>query len=193
MKNKLAIFDFDGTLFNTDDVNFRSYSEALKPFGVLLSREHFVKNCNGKHYTTFVPELLSAAGDDPALMLEHMEKVHDVKKWLYSSFLSFAKKNDHLFDVIDGIREKYNIALVTTASAKNTFEMLDHFGVREKFELILTQEDIKKPKPDPEGFLKAMEHFKASAENTVIYEDSDVGIEAAEKTGALVIVVDRWN
>ena len=55
-----------------------------------------------------------------------------------------------------------------------------------------TQEDIHKPKPDPEGFLLAMEHFGVTPADSVIFEDSDVGIEAARASGAAVFVADRF-
>lgn len=58
------------------------------------------------------------------------------------------------------------------------------FHVKGLFDLILTQEDIEKPKPDPEGFIKAMEYFMINSKETAIFEDSDVGIEAARRSGA---------
>ena len=61
------------------------------------------------------------------------------------------------------------------------------------FDLILTHEDITKSKPDPEGFLKAMKLFNVEARDCLIFEDSSVGIEAAEKTGATVFVAKGYN
>ena len=47
--------------------------------------------------------------------------------------------------------------------------------------LFFTIDDVKNGKPDPEGFLKAMEYFKVKPENTIIFEDSDVGWQLQEK------------
>ena len=55
--------------------------------------------------------------------------------------------------------------------------------------LLFRRKNVKKKKPDPEGFCKAMDYYKISKDNTIIFEDSDVGIEAAEKSGASVFVV----
>ncbi len=185
MKDKLAIFDLDGTLFNTDEVNFLAYREAMKPFSTELDHDTFINKYNGMHYKVFGPEVMGST--------EHLEEVHDAKKKLYADYLSYARINSHLFDVIKGIRDNYLIALVTTASKKNTEDILEHFKVSELFDLVITQENISKPKPDPEGFLKAMEYFKISPEKVYIYEDSEVGIEAARRSGASVIAVDKWN
>ena len=85
----------------------------------------------------------------------------------------------HLFEIIMALRKSYYIAIVTTASRKNTMDILSYFQVETFFDLIITHEDVKNVKPNPEGFLIAMQHFQISPENTFIFEDSDIGLEAA--------------
>lgn len=184
MKKKLALFDLDGTLFNTDDVNYKAYREAFRPYGIELDREYFVKYCNGRHYKEFVPKIMGNG--------DHLEEVHDKKKEFYKTFLDDAVVNTHLFSMIEAMRDNYHTAIVTTASRKNVEDILSRFGVKDCFDFCITQEDIHKPKPDPEGFLLAMKHFGVSPEDTVIFEDSDVGIEAARASGAAVFVADRF-
>ena len=53
---KLALFDLDGTLFNTNEVNYYAYSEALKEKGYSIDYEFYSKYCNGRHYKVFLPE-----------------------------------------------------------------------------------------------------------------------------------------
>ena len=182
-KELLALFDLDGTLFDTTDVNYHAYRDSLKPFGVPLDREYFITRCNGRHYTEFLPQIMGGSG--------HIEEVHKAKKLKYAEHLGRAKENGHLFRIIRGIRDSYHLAIVTTASRKNTEDILRHFGYFDLFEYMITQEDITRVKPDPQGFLLAMEHFGIDAEHTVIFEDSDVGIEAAKRTGAAVFVVGQ--
>ena len=83
------------------------------------------------------------------------------------------------------------MALVTTASKDNVLEELRHFGLENDFDLVLAAEDIPNHKPDPQGFLMAMERFDIPPERTVIFEDSPVGIEAAKRSGASVMKVER--
>lgn len=181
MKKQLALFDLDGTLYDTRKVNFFSYQKALEQFGYTMDYEYFATRCNGRHYTTFLPEIM---GNET-----HMEDVHELKKKYYGDFLSETAENKHLFEIIHAICNKYYIVLVTTASKKNSEDILKYHNRLEEFDLIISQEDVKKKKPDPEGFCKAMDHYNISKENTIIFEDSDVGIEAAEKSGATVFVV----
>ena len=179
-KNQLAIFDLDGTLFDTRMVNYLSYKKALNEFNAEIEYDYFAEFCNGRKYTVFLPEIIDN---------QHIEKVHSLKKLYYRDFLNKAIENTHLFNIVKHIKFDYYIALVTTASKKNTKDILCAFNKENDFDLIVTQEDITNPKPDPEGFLCAMEHFSIQKENTIIFEDSEVGIIAAQKTGASVFVV----
>ncbi|MBP3218839.1 MAG: HAD-IA family hydrolase [Lachnospiraceae bacterium] len=182
VKKKLAVYDLDGTLFDTGRVNWMAYREALEPVGAAVDYDYFCRFCNGRHYTEFVPAILGGQASP-----EVLQQIHAAKKAAYGKYLSHARMNQALFDGIRMMRDEYFIAIVTTASRKNTFEILEHFQVKDLFDLILTQEDITKVKPDPQGFVMAMEHFGIPADRTVIYEDSDVGIEAAVRSGASVL------
>ncbi len=182
---KLAMFDMDGTLFNTNDVNYYAYKEALDKYNVPLDYEYYCNYCNGRHYTVFVPPLVN--GDK-----EKLEDIHNVKKAAYSKYLDKVKVNEHLFNIIEKLKKDYKIALVTTASKKNTYEILEYTNKINLFDLILTSEDVKKPKPNPEGFLLAMNKYKADPKECIIFEDSDVGIEAARSTRATVFKIENF-
>lgn len=188
-KGKLAIFDLDGTLFDTKNVNYTAYSRALELCGlkVDIDYSYYCDFCNGNNYKVFLPQIV------PNITEQQMQMVHEKKKELYKECLTLAKMNEHLFAMIDLLKSEYVIALVTTASKKNTMDILCSFKVENKFDFIITQEDVKKTKPDPEGFLLAMEKAGASTEQTIIFEDSSTGLEAAKRSGAKYIKVYGYN
>lgn len=187
-KNKLAIFDLDGTLFDTRTVNYKAYKYALDQYGVPLDFEEFASQFNGRLYKTYMPKLMGEVlGTD-----ENIEDAHNLKIKKYPEFLGDAIKNESLFSMIDCMKEEFHIALVTTGATDNVYQILDYFDVRDKFELILTQNDVEKKKPNPEGFVKAMNHFGISNDNTIVFEDSDVGIEAAKSAGCVTYVVKGY-
>lgn len=183
-KKYLALFDLDGTLFDTSEVNYNAYRDALEIFGISLDREYFIRECNGRHYKEFLPNIM---GTD-----EFVEKVHQYKKDNYVQNLDKAIENKHLFAMAKAMCATYHLAVVTTASRKNAMDILSYFGYENLFEYIVTQEDITRVKPDPEGFEIAMRHFNALPTNTIIFEDSEVGIQAAQATGASVFSVRQF-
>jgi beta-phosphoglucomutase len=189
MKTKLTIFDLDGTLFNTSEVNFMSYSRAAKEsgftFDVDISQFHEISN--GKDFKSFLPQLI------PGISEKEMQNIHQAKQGYYKNYLQYAIKNEHLFSVISALVSTHVIALVTTASIQNVRDILNYFEVNDYFDLILSQEDVTFKKPSPEGFLKAIELAKVSINDVLIFEDSDVGIEAAKSSGAKFVRVYGYN
>ncbi len=182
---KLAMIDLDGTLFDTNEVNYYAYKESLNEKGFDLEYEHYKNECNGRYYKVFLPDIVN--NDE-----EVMEYVHKRKKELYEKYLDKAIVNEHLFNILESIKDKYYLALVTTASKKNTYDILKYFKKVELFDLILTHDDIEKPKPDPEGFKKALDYFKIDAKDAIVFEDSNVGIEAAKKVGATIFKIENF-
>lgn len=186
MKKKLAVFDLDGTLFDTSEVNCQSYMAAAKEVGYDIDHDKFLKVFIGKNYKDFLPMFGVAQPAD-------VEAIHEKKKRLYPEYLSAATINTSLFDIIRGISAQYIIALATTASKKNAEDILNCFGVRDLFEIFITQDDSCVLKPDPECYLKAMEKAGIGPENTIIFEDSKVGIEAGRRSGAEVYKVTKFT
>ncbi|GHT44377.1 hydrolase [Planctomycetales bacterium] len=186
VKDKLAIFDLDGTLFDTYPANWLSYKTALEEYGFKLPEQYFRERCQGRYYREFLPPLLNGA--DEAVL----QAVHQRKQTLYRTFLDRVRKNEHLFRFLETIRFEYATAIVTTASRKNCAELLEYFNKTAYFDIVITREDVTKSKPDPEGFIKAMTHFGKTPEQTVIFEDSPEGVTAATATGASIFSVTQF-
>ena len=60
---KLAIFDMDGTLYNTNDVNYFAYKEALEKYNISIDYEYYCNYCNGRQYSVFIPPLVNGDKD----------------------------------------------------------------------------------------------------------------------------------
>lgn len=183
MKAQLVIFDLDGTLFDTAPLNYLAYKDALAAEGFDLDRDYFFTHCNGNYYRDFIPKITGS--DEEGLL----QRIHRSKKAAYGRHIAQARPNHQLIRLARLARDSSHLALVTTASRENTMELLAAFGMTDFFDLTLTQEDVTRKKPDPQGFLMAMERFGADAAHTVIFEDSPSGIQAAKATGAAVFSV----
>ncbi len=183
---KLMLFDLDGTLFNTNEVNYYAYKQALNDEGADVEHDRFIKEYNGRSYKYFLPLILKQNDD------KIIDRIHNNKKNYYKNYLGKAKENISLFSIIEHCKKDYHIAIVTTASKENTLDLLKYFNRTELFDCIISAEDYKNPKPDPEAFLLAIDKFKMDTKNVIIFEDSSVGIEAALKTGASVYKIENF-
>ena len=184
---KLTCFDLDGTLFDTNLVNYYAYKKALEECSFILDKEYYISKCNGRHYTEFLPVITNNAPK------EIIEKIHARKKELYPEFLDKAIVNEGLFQIILGLRSNgCKTVVVTTASRKNTIDILSYYKKLECFDDLITAEDYINKKPAPDSFIEAMKRFNVNATETIIFEDSDVGIEAAQNSGASVFVVNKF-
>ena len=182
---KLALFDMDGTLFDTREPNFLSYEKACAEQGITIDRDFFMTHCYGRNFRDFLPDL--GVPDDLITI------VHDNKILYYNDMLDKISPNERLFGVIDCLRQSgVKTALVTTASKSNTEAILRVFGCESAFDLVMTQDDCERQKPAPDCYIAAMEHFGAEPGECIIFEDAAVGVTAAVASGAAVYKVEKF-
>ena len=187
-KQGLIAVDLDGTLFDTVAVNAESYRRALESFACTVDYDYYAAYCNGSHYRAFLQPLM---GGSPSA--EDVERVHDRKKELYSDFLDMVRPNTALMEILRTMQAAgHDLACVTTGSKQNATEVLEYFHCADWFGVFITGEDVVRSKPDPEGYLKAMAHFGVTPAETMIFEDSGPGLEAARASGATVYKVEAF-
>lgn len=182
---KLIMVDLDGTLFDTREVNYLAYREAMAPWGYEMDYTYYCESCDGRCYLDFLPSITT---DDN----QQLNEIHERKKELYRNYLSVARPNTALINLLTICSENCRIALVTTASNRNAHDILDKFGITKLFDLIIAGDEVKNAKPDPEGYIKAMQYFGVRAEECVIFEDSDIGFSAARRAGVACFAVKEF-
>ncbi len=183
-KIKLAMFDLDGTLFDTVKANYLAYKEACgDEFPV--DEKYFAEHCMSRNYRHFLPEL--------GVPENRLKEIHDKKIKCYRSYFSDIKCNDNLFAMAELMKNNgTKLCIVTTASEANTRELLEYFDREELFDLLVTQEKVKNQKPAPDGYIYAMNFFEAEPSECVIFEDSQTGIQAASASGASVYCIVKF-
>ena len=184
MKHKLAMVDLDNTLVFTMEANALAYRRALAEYGFALSKEDYASRCDGRAYRDFLPEIMGA--DSPFI-----EAVHERKIALYGECLTAAEPNRPLLDILRAIKPDYILALVTTASRRNVEAVLERFELTALFDLVVTQEDVRRAKPDPACYNDLIERLGVDRADCVIFEDSASGVQAALASGCQTLVVKR--
>lgn len=181
---KTIITDFDGTLVDTFESNFRAYQKAFAEMGLCITKEQY-RRCFGYRYDRFMSEM-GIVDEDIAF------RIKEAKKDYYPEFFSFLRPNTSLILLIKTYREMgFKTAIASTARKENLMNAINYLGISDIFDLIYAGIDVKQGKPSPEIYLKSMAALGVLPEETLIFEDSEVGIAAASASGARVMIVPQ--
>lgn len=183
MKLKLILLDFDGTLASTEEANMEAYVLALREEGIELDQEEYKRRYFGMRCPEFLREIGISNEED-------IERIRRRKIELYPTCFDSVYLNEPLWNFAQDFRvQGGKVWIVSTGQKENIENAMRHLGIDEDVDGILTSCDVAEPKPSPEAFLKAMEIEGVTPAETLIFEDSPVGLAAAEASGAAYIRV----
>ena len=185
---KLVIFDLDGVLVDACDWHRDALNEALlEVSNTSIEEKEHVSTFNGIPTRKKLEILIG----QKRVKESELERIYDLKQEKTIQIIQQkAQKRKEKIELITELKRRGFVVACFTNSIRETANlMLSKTGVLDLFELVVTNQDVSSPKPNPEGYIKVMKHFKVSKEETCIIEDSPKGIEAAEQSGAQVIVV----
>ena len=188
MKKRIAIFDFDGTLFDTCRANYEAYKAAFIKIEKCFeySFDEFKEKCFGRHYKSFLNEM-------SGLTNEEIERIHDTKCAIYPEYAEkYVAENEALFSILQSMKESCYIVLFTTASRKSIEFLLNRNNRKELFDYILTGEDVEDPKPAKEGYYRILDKYELNEKDAVFFDDSEEAIDAAADIGIQAYKV-IWN
>ena len=180
---RLILLDFDGTLADTRHANARAYMQALAEEGFILTEEEYCARYFGMRCDDF---LRSYGIGDPVLR----ERLRLRKIALYPTFFDSVTLNRPLWEFCRQFRTQGGrVWIVSTGQRANIDNVMQHLHLEGGVDGIISALDVPRSKPDPGCFLRAMEIEGATPAETLIFEDSAVGIEAARRSGAAYFVV----
>lgn len=173
------IFDFDGVLADSMDIQYQCYNLALNPKGVFLSRNLMV----------------SMAGKPPIELIAEAcrnkvssREIGEITNIYYQECRKRLKETTPFYSNIDLLKllksSGYPVAIASGSPKSDIKKLLSQFGV--VVDIILSSDDFEKGKPNPAIFLKAAEIMNVLPENCIVIEDSDNGITAAKSAGMSV-------
>jgi HAD superfamily hydrolase (TIGR01509 family) len=182
------LFDCDGTIADSMPLHYIAWSKALAEWNCELPEQLFYA-WGGLPVTTIVTQLNQQHGLDMPV-----EKVARRKENYYYEILPRLKAVPEVLDVINACYGKIPFAVVSGSTRKSVIASLKTLHLLEKFPVIVGAEDYRKPKPDPEAFLLAAERVGVAPASCLVFEDTDMGIQAATAAGmASVRILQPWE
>ena len=185
-KKKLAMFDLDGTLFNTFEIHYLAYEKALDKRGVSIERDFFRRECFGKYYTEFLKKIIPSVSD------EEMDLIHSEKAKYFDAFIKDAKPNYPLFDIIRALKPTYYLAVVTSSDKHGAEKILKTFDVYDLFDIVIGGSDVDKHKPAPDCYQMVQDKYKIKSEDIIVFEDTQDGCDSAFCTTKNIYVVKGY-
>lgn len=186
MEKQGYIFDLDGVIVDTAKFHFLAWGKIARLFGFDLT-EQLNEKLKGVSRVDSLNKILDWAG--ASISNEEFERFAYEKNEDYLKFV--AKMNEE--DILPGVSSfinKINIekAPISLGSAsKNAPGILKKVGLYDKFDAIVDGNSVTKAKPDPEVFLIAAKKLNMKPANCIVFEDSEAGIEAANRAGMISI------
>ena len=189
MTIKAVIFDMDGVLIDAKEWHYESLNNALCLFGYEISRHDHLVTYDGLP-TKKKLEMLSMESGLPRSLHSFvnrmkqqntMEIVSAKCKPVFYHQYALAKLRE------SGLR----LAVASNSIRKTVTSMLEYADLAQYVEFSLSNEDVSKPKPDPEIYTTAIERLQLAPEECVIVEDNLNGIKAARAAGGHVLEVAR--
>ncbi len=178
-KAKALIFDLDGTLADTMPVHFLAYKHILIEYGI-----------------DFTPELFAKLAGIPAVgTIEKLnewfgttmnaEEVGHFKEREYEKIMHKMKPILPVVELAKKYHGKLPMAVGTGGYKRLAWKTMDILGLDKYFDILVSTEDVSRPKPFPDTFLKCAELLGVEPAVCEVFEDAQLGIQAAGAAGMM--------
>lgn len=174
-----AFFDLDGVLIDSESIYtvFWNRMNELFPTGI----DNFSYVIKG----TTLPQILDRYFPDPKVQAElrvYLKKQE--AEMVYRIFPGVER-------FLKALKEKgIPTAIVTSSNDAKMKVLFDSLpGFRDYFDVVVTDTDVTRSKPDPQGYMLAAERLGVPSEHCVVFEDSRAGLEAGRRAGGKVVAV----
>ena len=171
------LLDIDGTLIDSEKYTISSKIIEGKKYGFDI-KEEIVINTLGMSRDICENYFKSIYGDNFPYEELRIKRYDYIFKALENNELEYKKGAIELINYLE--ENNYKFALVSSSGNKLIDKYKKHLRLFDKFNVIITGDDIKNGKPNPDGFLLAMNRLNSSPEKCLVIEDSKNGILAAK-------------
>jgi beta-phosphoglucomutase len=182
MNNKAFIFDLDGVIVDTAKYHYLAWKKIADKLSIEFTHEHneLLKGVSRVRSLDIILELGKIEASQ-----------EDKNKWLFEkneNYLSYLVDMDNseilpgVMPILDYLKEQKQLIALGSAS-KNARPILEKTGILSYFDVIVDGNDVSNAKPDPEVFLIAAKLLGVKPEDSIVFEDSVAGVQAANIGG----------
>ena len=179
-KAKALIFDLDGTLSNSLPVHLATWNIVGEKYGFVFDPK-ILYEMTGRPTIEFAERVVKQyelSADPNEIML--------LKQKAFWDMAHLLEPIDKVVSIVKAYYGELPMSVGTGAGRKSTQVQLETLNLMKYFDAIVTAEDVTSHKPKPETFLECARLMNVEPQYCQVFEDGDLGIEAAEKAGMMV-------
>ena len=184
---RAVVFDFDGTIVDSERVSHAAMTEVLAQDGHTLTdaERQAVVGHAWPHTRAYLVDLM---GYDDAGIASYRERVSAA----FQARIDQVRVFDDVAETLDALHGACVPVAVCTSSGRGYLErLLDRTGIADRFAATVAREDTEEHKPRPAPYLLAARRLGVEPSDCVVVEDTPAGIAAAQAAGMRVVGVDR--
>ncbi len=179
------IFDCDGTLADTMPLHWRAWQVIMARHRLHLAEDRF-------YALGGVPsrDILKMLGREQGVPLDAIAVAQEKE----SEYLPLIAQVEPINTVVGVARENYGkipLAVASGGTRKIIEQVLEHLGIRNLFQAVVTSEDVVNQKPAPDIFLEAARRIGVPPQFCRAYEDTDLGMQAIRAAGMEAVDVRK--
>jgi pyrophosphatase PpaX len=181
---KAIIFDFDGTIADTLPICYDAFQYVFKEFDNKDLSSEEIKEMFGPSETGIIRENLSNKNKDKAIEMFYTKYAENHEH--------LVKQNKDIDEMLLYLKENGVKLGIVTGKARRSLDIsLEALKLEEFFDIIITGDDVKKPKPDPEGVIQALTLLNVQSDEAMFIGDSDADIHAGLQANLYTVGV-QW-
>jgi HAD superfamily hydrolase (TIGR01509 family) len=185
---KAYLFDCDGTIVDSMPLHFIAWSKALGEFNCPFPEERFYQ-WGGMP----IHEIIERLSEEHGIEMP-VEELAIRKEAIYYESLPELKSVPEVVEHIEHSHGHKAFAVVSGGTRESVEASLSALGLRDKFDTLVCAGDYTRSKPDPEPYLMAAAQLGVAPDDCLVFEDTQMGIDAAEAAGmAWVRVPAPWE
>jgi HAD superfamily hydrolase (TIGR01509 family) len=191
MKIKAVIFDMDGVLIDAKDWHYDALNKALNHFGYNISRYDHLVTFDGLP-TRRKLEMLTR---EQALPLKLHGFLNELKQ-IYTMEIVHSRckpRFQHEYALSHLKAAGLKLGVASNSVRQSVDLMMSKSGLMPYLDVVVSNQDVSKGKPDPEIYLKALNLLKVSPSEALVVEDNEHGIAAGKAAGANLMIVQDVN
>ena len=179
-KTKALIFDLDGTLSDSLPVHLATWNKLGEIYGFTFD-PNILLEMTGRPTIEFAVRVVEQYG-----LNEKPEKLVKMKQESFWEMANLLKPVDEVVSIVKANYGRIPMAVGTGASKRSAEVQLKELDLAKYFVAVVSANDVTKHKPEPETFLECARLMGVEPQFCQVYEDGDLGIEAAKQGGMMV-------